>query len=234
MIDYVLAFSAGLLSFLSPCVLPLIPLYFSHLIGTSVSRIDSGKVKLQLLVKSLFFTAGFSIVFILLGVSVGAISSLLSDYLDYIRRIGGVLIILFGLHMTGVFKFKFLYREKRWLSQGTGNKGGNASSLMLGMAFAVGWTPCIGPILSSILLYAGSMETVKQGVLLLVLYSLGFAVPIVLAAIFVGNLTGYIKKLSKYIPVISLISGLIMILIGVLVFTDKLEVFSKYGSLFNL
>lgn len=234
-VDFILSFSAGLLSFLSPCVLPLIPLYLSHLVGTSLSEVNSRQAKAHLLLRAAFFAVGFSLIFILLGLSVSAVSKLFSNHMDLIRQCGGVLIIIFGLHMAGVFKLGFLNKEKRLITkQSRPARPGQSSSFLLGVAFAVGWTPCIGPILSSILIYAGSNETVGKGAAMLVMYSLGFSLPILLAAVLVGNLTPILQKTKKYMPVVSVVSGIVMIVIGVLVFTNQLEALSKYGGLFNL
>lgn len=230
--DYILAFSAGLLSFLSPCVLPLIPVFLSYIVGSSLTELRTSQAKINVLIKTIFFVLGFSIVFIVLGVTVSSISKLFAHHIQLIQQVGGILIIIFGLHMTGIFKLKLLYKEKRFLPQDSSGK--SLGALLLGMAFAVGWTPCIGPILSTILIYAGSMETINKGVMLLVFYSIGFAVPFLLAAILVEHLLKLLKKLTKYIPIISIISGIIMIVMGILVFTNKLEMFSQYGSLFNL
>lgn len=230
--DWILAFSAGLLSFLSPCVLPLIPLYFSHLVGSAVVELESNKERLRLLLQASWFSGGFSIVFILLGVSVSVVSQLLDDHLDWIRIVGGLLIILFGVHMTGLFTMKWLQVEKRNLR--VRSRKGWLSSLLLGMAFAVGWTPCIGPILSTILIYAGSMETVGKGTLLLVVYCAGFAIPLLLCALLVEKMRLVLRKISKYLPLVSIVCGILMIVIGILVLTNKLEVFSRYGSLFNI
>jgi cytochrome c-type biogenesis protein len=231
-LDFILAFSAGLLSFLSPCVLPLIPAYLSYIVGSSVTEIHTHREKINVVMKAVFFVAGFSVVFILLGVSVSSLSKLFSDNIRIIQQVGGVLIVIFGLHMTGIFKIKWLYSEKRFLPSGSSGK--NVGSLLLGMAFAVGWTPCIGPILSTILIYAGSMDTIEKGVWLLTAYSLGFAVPFLLSAVLVDNLSKYLRKISKYLPVISVVSGIIMIVMGILVFTNKLEKLGQYSGVFNL
>lgn len=232
--NYILAFSAGLLSFLSPCVLPLIPAYISYIVGSSVADIRSSKGRINALMKTLFFVSGFSIVFILLGISVSSLSQLLSQHLKVVQQFGGVLIIVFGLHMTGVIKLKFLYAEKRFQIGGTSTSGKSLGALLLGMAFAIGWTPCIGPILSSILIYAGSMETVGTGALLLTLYALGLAVPFLVSSLLIENLSVYLRKLTRYLPVISIVSGVIVIIMGVLVFTNRLEVLGQYAGPFQL
>ncbi|NQX63980.1 cytochrome c biogenesis protein CcdA [Paenibacillus qinlingensis] len=223
--DFILAFSAGLLSFISPCVLPLIPVYFSYIVGSSIPDMVTNKGKSHVVYKSLFFILGFSLVFIGLGISVSSISKLFTSNLSIFRQIGGVVIILFGLHMTGIFKIKWLYSEKRFLTGGPSAK--KTGPFLVGMAFAVGWTPCIGPMLSTILIYAGSMETIQKGVLLLMAYSLGMAVPFVLSAFLVEHLSRLLKKVSKYLPIFSVVSGIIMIFMGFLVFTNRMETINQ-------
>jgi len=232
-LDFILAFAAGLLSFLSPCVLPLIPAYFSYMVGSSVADIRTSRQKINALLKSVFFVTGFSVVFVLLGISVSSVSSLLSGHLSLIQRVGGVLIVIFGIHMTGLFKIRFLYLEKRLRLPGAAS-GKSIGPLLMGMAFAVGWTPCIGPILSSILIYAGSLETIGKGVALLAVYSLGMGVPFLLSALLIENLSVFLRKIARFLPVISVVSGIVVIVMGVLVFTNRLEVFSQYGSIFNI
>jgi len=230
-ISFILAFSAGLLSFLSPCVLPLIPAYVSYLTGSAISDINTGRDKLSLVYKSIGFIIGFSLVFIALGASVSTIGKLFNSNLDVLRKVGGIIVIIFGIHMTGLFKIKLLYSEKRLLPFGKSPK--SISSVFVGIAFAAGWTPCIGPILSSILIYAGSMATIGTGIFLLAMYSLGLAVPFLFTAIAIGSFSKYFRKLSKYLPVISVISGILMIAMGVLVFTNRLTIISRYLNFIN-
>ncbi|WP_336787576.1 cytochrome c biogenesis CcdA family protein [Paenibacillus sp. MMO-177] len=230
--DILLAFSAGLLSFLSPCVLPLIPVYLSYIAGTSATDLKDSSNKLTVISQTALFVLGFSILFVLLGISVSSVSRLLSEHMRLVQQIGGALIVVFGLHMTGLLRIKLLYSEKRFLP--SGSPGKKTGALVLGMAFAVGWTPCIGPILSSILIYAGSMATLGKGVLLLSVYALGLAVPFLLSAVLIDNLSAYLRKVTKHLPKISVASGLVMMLMGVLVFTNQLEVFSKYAGLIQL
>lgn len=227
--NIILAFSAGLLSFLSPCVLPLLPAYLSYIAGSAINA-DKGRSKAQLLLRSVFFVAGFSLIFILLGVTVSAVSKLLAANLLLFKRLGGVLVFVFGLHMTGLLKIKPLYSEKKLLPEAFTQKAG---PFLLGMAFAAGWTPCVGPILSSILILAGSMATVGSGVLLLVFYALGLAVPFLLSAFFIGSITGALRRFSKFLPVISVISGVLLMLMGILLFTDQLAFISRYFSFFT-
>jgi Cytochrome c biogenesis protein len=230
-ISILLAFSAGLLSFLSPCVLPLVPAYISYLTGSSIEDLKKGKTKLFTLYKSLGFVLGFSIIFILMGVSITSLGKLLITHKDLFRKIGGILIIVFGLHTTGVYKINLFYREKRFLY--FDKIKGPFSSIIMGMAFATGWTPCIGPILSSILIYAANMDSMVKGILLLVMYSVGLAVPFILTSIAIDGFAEQFKKLSKYLPIISIVSGILMIIMGIIIFTNKLAILSQYSSFIN-
>ncbi|MBU3090533.1 cytochrome c biogenesis protein CcdA [Clostridium sp. CF011] len=230
-ISILLAFSAGLLSFLSPCVLPLVPAYISYLTGSSIEELKDGKAKLSVLYKSFGFVLGFSIIFILMGVSISSLGKLLITHKNLFRKVGGTLIVVFGLHTIGLFKIKLFYREKRFLY--FDKIKGPFSSVIMGMAFATGWTPCIGPILSSILIYATSMNSIGKGVLLLIMYSLGLAVPFILTAMAIGSFTKQFRKFSIYLPIISIISGILMIIMGVMIFTNKLAILSQYMNFIN-
>ncbi|WP_138204632.1 cytochrome c biogenesis CcdA family protein [Haloimpatiens lingqiaonensis] len=225
-VNIILAFSAGVLSFLSPCILPLIPAYITYLTGMSIEEINSGKDKITIVKKSLGFILGFSIIFILMGVSISSVGKVLSNNRDVFRKVGGILIIIFGLHTMGILKIKTLYREGRVLNMRKAE--GTFGAIVLGMAFATGWTPCIGPILSSILIYAGSVDSVSKGVLLLVFYSLGMAIPFFLTALLIQKLSVYLKRIYKYFPVISFISGAVLILMGIMIFTNKLTMLNNY------
>ncbi|NRY63198.1 cytochrome c biogenesis CcdA family protein [Clostridium beijerinckii] len=230
-ISILLAFSAGLLSFLSPCVLPLVPAYISYLTGSSIKELKEGKTKLFTLYKSFGFVLGFSIIFILMGVSVTSLGKLFITHKDLFRKFGGILIIVFGLHTTGVFKIKLFYQEKRFLH--FDKIKGPFSSIIIGMAFAAGWTPCIGPILSSILIYAANMDSMDKGILLLIMYSIGLAVPFILTALAIEGFAEQFKKFSKYLPIVSIISGILMVIMGVMIFTNKLAILSQYSSFIN-
>ena len=230
-ISILLAFSAGLLSFLSPCVLPLVPAYVSYLTGSTIDELKDDKAKLFTLYKSFGFVLGFSIIFILMGLSITSLGKLLITHKDLFRKVGGTLIVVFGLYTIGLFKIKLFYREKRFLL--FDKVKGPFSSIILGMAFAAGWTPCIGPILSSILIYATSMDSIGKGVLLLVMYSLGLAVPFILTAMAIESFTIQFNKFSKYLPVISTVSGVLMIIIGIMIFTNKLAILSQYFNFIN-
>jgi len=231
-ISLILAFSAGLLSFLSPCVLPLVPAYITYITGSAIADLNTGRARLYALYKSLGFVLGFSLVFIAMGASITSIGRLFAGNMDTFRKIGGTLIVLFGIHITGLFKIKTLYYEKRLVPFEKLSR--NISSVFIGMAFAAGWTPCVGPILASILIYAGSMETIAMGILLLAAYSLGLAVPFILTAYAVGSFSGYFKRISGYLNTISIISGVLLILMGILIFTNKIAALSRYFDFFNL
>jgi cytochrome c-type biogenesis protein len=230
-ISLLVAFSAGLLSFLSPCVLPLVPAYITYITGSTVAELNSEKARLHTVYKALGFVLGFSLVFIAMGASITSIGKLLITNMDIFRKIGGVLIILFGIHITGLFKFKTLYYEKRLVPFEKLRK--NISSVFVGMAFAAGWTPCVGPILASILIYAGSMETVSMGIILLAVYSLGLAVPFVLTAYAIGSFSEYFRRISRHLNTISIISGILLIAMGVLIFSNKMTTLSRYFDFFN-
>lgn len=227
-----LAFSAGMLSFLSPCVLPLVPAYITYITGSTVAELRTGKARLHTIYKSLGFVMGFSLVFIAMGASITSIGKLLISNMDVFRKIGGALIVLFGIHITGIFKIKTLYYEKRLVPFEKLHK--NISSVFVGMAFAAGWTPCVGPILASILIYAGSMETISMGILLLTAYSLGLAVPFILTAYAIGSFSEYFKKISRHLNTISIVSGILLIIMGILIFTNKIAVLSRYFDFFSI
>lgn len=230
-ISVFLAFSAGLLSFLSPCVLPLIPAYVSYLTGSSIENLNDRRSKVITLYRSFGFVLGFSIIFVFMGASITSIGKLLISHQIIFKKLGGILIVIFGLHTTGIFKIRLFYHEKRFISFDSIH--GKFSSVLMGMAFAAGWTPCIGPILSSILIYATSMETLSKGILLLVIYSLGLAVPFILTALAIGSFSKQFKKFSKYLPTVSILSGILMIIMGIMIFTNKMNALSRYFNFFN-
>ncbi|HEX2926826.1 MAG TPA: cytochrome c biogenesis protein CcdA [Ruminiclostridium sp.] len=224
--------SAGLLSFFSPCVLPLVPAYISYLTGSAIAEINSVNARLNLIVKAVGFVLGFTFVFVIMGATASSLGRLFTVNQNIIRKIGGGLIILFGLHTAGLFRIKLLYYEKRLIPFGSHQK--RLGSFFLGMAFATGWTPCIGPILSSILIYAGSMDTIGRGILLLLLYSLGMAFPFILTAAAISSLSKCLMKFNKYLPVFSAISGALLIIMGILVFNGKLSVLSHYFNFIKI
>jgi len=229
---YIGALAAGILSFLSPCVLPLIPSYISFITGISFEGLtdDSDRKRIQFLtvVNSLMFILGFSCVFIALGASSSAIGRLFADFHDWIRVVGGVLMIFFGFFVVGFFQFPVLVKE-RGLHLG-GKPAGYIGTFIVGMAFAAAWTPCIGPILGTILVYAGTTGSVAMGVKLLALYSLGLAIPFLFASLAFNTFLSYSKWIRKYTRWIILASGILLVVFGILLLTDK---FSWLTALFS-
>ncbi|UCD34104.1 MAG: sulfite exporter TauE/SafE family protein [Nitrospiraceae bacterium] len=221
-VGYITAFLGGLLSFLSPCVLPLIPSYLSFITGISFEDFKTGdkaRIRKITLVNSFAFVAGFSTVFVLLGVSSTFVGRLLSVYYDHIRIIGGVIIILLGLYVMGVLKFDFLASEKRVHLHA--KPKGHFGSFIVGLTFGAGWTPCIGPILGSILLIASTTGSALQGFYLLLVYSLGLAVPFMVTALAINSFLSHFRALQKYMRVIMVLSGLLLIGFGIILLTDK-------------
>lgn len=219
-VSYAMAFTAGLLSFLSPCILPLIPAYLSYIAGNAITDITREEAKIRLTFKALGFVLGFSAIFILLGASASSLGQMLNEYKDTLSKIGGIFIIIIGIHLTGLVKIKFLYQEKRLLALSDKNRG--LGSFVMGMAFAAGWTPCIGPILSSILIYAANMDTISSGIILLSFYSLGLAIPFLITAFAIGKFALFFKGFTKYLNSVSILSGVLIIITGILILTNKL------------
>jgi cytochrome c-type biogenesis protein len=230
-VSVIMAFTAGLLSFLSPCVLPLVPAYIAYLTGSALDETNTSNNKRFLLYKSIFFVLGFTIIFLLMELSISSLSRLFASHKSIFRLASGILIIIFGVHMTGLFKLKFLYSEKRLLSFFENRK--KIGPILLGMAFAAGWSPCIGPVLSSILFYAGSMETVWQGLVLLLFYSAGMAIPFILTALTIESFSKYFKKISRHLNLISVISGILLVVMGLLLVSNKFILLNQYFNFIN-
>ncbi|MDD7793308.1 cytochrome c biogenesis CcdA family protein [Clostridium sp. 'White wine YQ'] len=230
-ITFILAFSAGLLSFLSPCVLPLVPAYISYLTSSTIKEPNYISSKVSSFYNALGFVLGFSLIFIIMGASATSIGNILIRNSSIFRKIGGVIIIIFGFHTIGIIKIKFLYFEKRYLN--INNISKKFGSVIMGMSFAFGWTPCIGPILSSILIYSGSESTLSKGILLLISYSIGLALPFLLTSMALDKFIKYKNKLFKLMPIITFISGLLLIVIGYLMFTNKFNILNKYSNFIN-
>ncbi len=222
---YIGALTAGLLTFLSPCVLPLIPSYLTFITGVSFEDLQtaSDKRKIQFLTisHSLLFILGFSSVFIALGASSSMIGKFFSAYLDWVRIIGGTIMIFFGLFVAGFFRVGFLQKEKRFHPQK--KPVGFLGTFIIGMAFAAGWTPCIGPVIGTILLYAGSQDSTAYGVGLLSMYSLGLTIPLLFASLAFNSFLSYSKKIRKHMRLIMLASGLLLVAFGLLLLTNKLN-----------
>ncbi|MFQ5543627.1 MAG: cytochrome c biogenesis CcdA family protein [Nitrospiria bacterium] len=222
--SYMIAFSAGLLSFISPCVLPLVPSYVSYITGLSLDELTSpeGKARARdIAVKNaLIFILGFSTIFVFFGASATFMGQFFISNQNIIRQIGGALIVFFGLYIMGVFKLSFLARDTRFHFK---NKpAGYLGSYFVGIAFGAGWTPCVGPILGSILLYASTTGSVAIGVKLLSVYSLGLGLPLFLSALGVQSFLLYFKKTSRYMGWISGASGAFLVAVGVMIFTNSL------------
>jgi cytochrome c-type biogenesis protein len=224
---------AGILSFLSPCVLPLVPGYVSLISGATVEDLHSDERHMlgTVMLHSLTFILGFSVVFIALGAVATSIGQLANEYHNLLAKIAGVIVIVFGLHLTGLLKIKALYADKRLHDV----KGGSSAlgSFAVGFAFAFGWTPCIGPILATILVFAGAQETVLKGVLLLAVYSLGLAVPFLLTSLGVDRFLGFYTKFRRHLHTVEVVSGVLLIAVGVLIFMNNLKLLSGYLSFLN-
>lgn len=229
-VTYIGAFVAGLLSFLSPCVLPLIPSYISYITGISFADLQaehpSHVIRQKTIFHSLCFIFGFTTVFVLLGASATFIGSFLSENASIIRKVGGVLLVILGIHVTGLFPLKFLLGEKRVSIKH--KPTGYAGSFLVGIAFAAGWTPCIGPILAAILAVAATEERVYQGILLLLTYSLGLGVPFLLSALAMHAFLSFFNRFKKYIRIFEIITGIFLVVVGVLIYTNWLSRLSGY------
>ncbi len=217
------AFIAGILAFVSPCVLPLVPVYISLMSNKAIYKSKKVKVseRLYLFLNSVFFVFGFSIIFIILGSTATFIGQALRDYSSIIGRIGGAILIIFGLHYLGLFRIPFLNIEKR-LEIPSSLKAGYLSSFVIGLIFSFGWVPCVGLILSGILLLASQLETLLEGVILLSAFSLGLGLPFILASLFISFFSNLLKKLNRHLNIVSIISGIFLIGIGIVFVTDSM------------
>jgi cytochrome c-type biogenesis protein len=229
-VSYSAAFLAGLLSFFSPCVLPLIPAYFTFITGQSLEDLTRGytvEMRKQVLGSTLSFILGFSVVFVLLGASASYLGGLIHNYRHIIRIAGGVLIIVLGIHLTGIIRIPFLEFEKKiHLKHKPLNFFG---AFLIGMAFAAGWSPCTGPQLGAILAIAMGKDTVWQGVVLLGIYSAGLALPFLLISIFIHYLLIFVKKATRFMKIFNAVAGSILILVGILLLADKLYLLTGTG-----
>ena len=225
------AFSAGLLSFISPCVLPLVPSYLSYITGLSVENLakveERERFKSAIMVNAILFIAGFSTVFIAFGASASLIGQVLYEYQDIIRKIGGILIIIFGLYLLGILKLNIFMTERR-LVHFESRPVGYLGSFLIGTAFAAGWTPCVGPVLGTILAYASTTESMSSGVMLLSAYSFGLGLPFFLTAFGMDTFLSYFKSLRTYLGGVSFVSGGLLILVGIMIFTDSVTLFTSF------
>jgi cytochrome c-type biogenesis protein len=234
---FVAAFFAGVLSFVSPCVLPLIPGYLSYISGVTLddmqgtgtagaATVDASRRRV--LIASIFFILGFSFVFVSLGAAASVVGDFLGQRLRLLGKIAGVVVILFGLHTMGLLRINWLYSEKR--VQVDRKPRGLIGAFLVGLAFAFGWTPCIGPILAGILAIAGAQDTVWKGIQLLAIYSLGLGIPFLLTALAINRFFSAMARIRKHYHAIEVASGLLLCVIGVLIFTDRFTIIARYLS----
>jgi cytochrome c-type biogenesis protein len=227
------AFVAGLVSFLSPCVLPLVPGYVSLISGVGIEQLEQqdSSLFLKIMLNSVAFIIGFSIVFVTLGALSTEVGQLASRYKSTLAQIAGVLIIVFGLHLTGIMRIKALYADKRL----HGVKGGSTAwgAFVIGFAFAFGWTPCVGPILSAILYLAAAQNSVSKGILLLTTYSLGLAVPFLLTSLGIGRFLKFYSRFRSHMHAIEVASGGLLIVLGLLLVFGKFTLLSHYVPSLN-
>lgn len=227
------AFAAGVLSFLSPCVLPLVPPYLCYLAGVNLEELTGAQDEEQAKASSrkaflaaFVFVLGFSTVFVALGAGASAIGQLLREYLDILAKIAGVVIIIMGLHFLGVFKIRFLLMEKRY--QASTAPATLIGAYVIGLAFALGWTPCIGPVLASILAIAASEESVARGAGLLAVYSAGLGVPFLLAAFAINGFLAFMKRFRRHLGTVEKIMGAFLVLTGIMFLTGFMQVVSGW------
>jgi cytochrome c-type biogenesis protein len=229
-----IALVAGLVSFLSPCVLPLVPGYVSMLSGATVEELKSdagGELLGRVLRNSLAFVVGFSVVFVILGASATWVGKFLLAQRTTFNIIAGIIIVIFGLHLTGLVKIPLLYRQAR-LDTGAPRRG-LAGAFLLGFAFAFGWTPCIGPILAAILALAAQRDTVFQGMFLLAVYSAGLAIPFLLTGLGLSTFLRWYGGFRKHLQVVEVASGVLLIALGILMAFNRLTIISGYFSFLN-
>lgn len=228
-ITYPAAFTAGLLAFFSPCILPLIPAYFTFITGYSLEELTSGKrggVRRKVIVATLAFGLGFSLIFILLGASASFMGGLAARYHQIIRVLGGLLIIVFGLHLTGLLRLRFLEVEKRvHLREKPTHILG---TVLVGMAFGAGWSPCIGPMLGAILILAGSEESVLKGIALLTVFSAGLWIPFLLMSVFINLMLVFLKRARRILNFVNIAAGTLLIGLGLAL------VFDRFGMIWSL
>jgi cytochrome c-type biogenesis protein len=223
-VTYPAAFIAGVLSFFSPCILPLIPGYFTFITGYSLDDLTGGAIagiRKQVFISTIAFVLGFSVIFILLGASASFVGSVLFRYRDGIRIIGGMIIVIFGIHLTGLIRIPLLDFEKR--IQLERKPIHFMGTFIVGMAFGAGWSPCIGPLLGSILVIAGGKETVQEGMVLLGIYSAGLAVPFVIISVFINFVLVFIKKTTWTLKYLNWAAGVLLIVLGLILMTNQLN-----------
>jgi len=231
-VSWLVALAAGGLSFLSPCILPLVPGYIGY-ISSGIDDQDGREPKTSLMVtRSIFFVLGFSLIFIALGATASAVGQFLYQYVHFLNRIAGAFIVFFGLYLLGVIPMEKLGKTFRIQTPKTGN--GSLSALLMGVAFAAGWTPCIGSVLAGILLYAGMSDTMMQGVMLLGFYSLGLGIPFILTALFLKWFYGFVSRFDRALARVSKAGGFLLVLLGLAIFFDKMADFTFWLMSINI
>jgi len=224
-------FVAGMLTFLAPCTLPLVPAFLGFISGVSIGdadKIDSG-LRRRLIVNTLFYILGFSIVFIIFGVIAGLAGALLGSLQIWLTRIGGVVVIIFGLYLLGIFKLSFFSASSAAKLNTKIKKRGPLASVAFGAAFGAGWSPCVGPILGTVLLLTSSEGTAATGALMLAVFSIGLGIPFLLTAIFLGQATRFIKRIEKHLLWFNRFAGVLVIGLGILLITDNLDLLIQWG-----
>lgn len=218
------AFLAGLLSFLSPCVLPLVPPYLCYLAGISFEELKDGTqvaARRSIVLKAVLFVQGFTTVFVALGATASQIGQAISTYFDVLAIIAGIVLVFMGLHFMGVLRIALLFREVRFHTQG--RSSGWIGAYLVGLAFAFGWTPCVGPVLAGILFMAGAEDSMGQGAMLLAVYSAGIGIPFLLAALFSSAFLGFLQRFRRHLGRIEKVMGALLILTGVLIMTGSMN-----------
>jgi cytochrome c-type biogenesis protein len=221
------AFAAGLISFLSPCVLPLVPPYLCYMAGVSLDQLtgqnEETVARQRVFFSALAFVLGFATVFVILGAAATALGQLVRQYLDMLSILGGIVIIVMGLHFLGVFKIAFLYRQARM--EVRNHPAGPLGSYLVGLAFAFGWTPCIGPVLGAILGIASAEQTVSRGAILLAVYSLGLGIPFLIASLFAGPFMHFMRRFRGHIDKVEKTMGGLLVITGILIISGQITTF---------
>jgi len=223
-VSFPMAFLAGILSFLSPCVLPLVPSYVSFITGASfedlTGAVDRKRIRFLTITNSLAFILGFSVIFVALGASSSFLGRFLLDYQEWIRTVGGIIVIVFGLFVAGILRLDFLLRDRKFHL--SGKPVGYFGTFLIGMTFAAGWTPCIGPILGTILVYASSKGSAAYGFKLLAVYSLGLGLPFFVSSLAINSFLSYSKILLRYMRGIMIASGMLLVAFGIILLTNQI------------
>ncbi len=218
---------AGILTFISPCILPLIPVYITLVTGLSVEELDNKKNLLSVFLSSICFVLGFTTVFVFLGLSVTIVGQFFVNNMDILRVVGGIIVIIFALHLLGIFKIKLFYKQFSWMDK-VKRTSNYFTIYLIGCAFAFSWTPCVDPILASILIMAATQGTVAKGTMLLLIYSAGLAIPFILTALFINRFFSVFNILKKYYRIIEIVSGTLLILMGILIISGGLNKLTIY------